>query len=102
LVIIGKVTLQQTTQMPLAENYHMIQTFPTYRTDQPLGISVLPRTPGCGNYFSDPQRLHATAKLMTVNRVTITHEVTLRIALREGFDDLLTRPLGRRVFGDAT
>jgi hypothetical protein len=62
-VIVGKVTLQQTTQMPLAENYHMIQTFPTYRTDQSLGISVLPRTPGCGDYFSCQLSLYLRMEL---------------------------------------
>src|SRR5215472_379458 len=100
-VIVSKVTLQQTTQVPWTENHHMIQTLLPNRGDQPLSIGVLPRTPGCGDDFPGVQRLDATAKLMTVDRITIAEQIAPGIAFRERFDDLLTGPFGGRMCGDA-
>jgi len=37
--------------MPLIEDYYVVQTFPSNRTDQPLDECILPRTPGCGYDF---------------------------------------------------
>src|SRR5215471_19313033 len=100
-VIVSKVTLQQTTQVPWTENHHMIQTLPPNRADQPLSIGVLPRTPGCGDDFPGVQSLDATAKLMTVDRFTIAERIARGIAGREHIDDLLTGAFGGRMCGDA-
>jgi hypothetical protein len=45
--------------------------------------------------------LHATAKVVVVNRVAIPDQILLGITIRKGFHDLLRRPLRRRMFGDA-
>lgn len=56
-VITGKVALEHATEMSLRENHHVIQTFATDRSDQPLGIGVLPRIPGLTDDFFSPRAI---------------------------------------------
>jgi hypothetical protein len=100
-VIVGKVVLQHASEVPLAEDHHMIEVFPANRSDPPLGITVLPRTPGCRYDFFDPPGMDAIAKLVTIDRVTITDQIMLGITFGKGFHDLLTRSFCRRMFRDA-
>jgi len=41
-VVVTEILLEDATQMPLAEDDHMVETFPTDRTDHGLGVRVLP------------------------------------------------------------
>jgi len=41
-VVVGDILLENQPQMPPAENDHMLETFPTDRADDPLGVGVLP------------------------------------------------------------
>jgi hypothetical protein len=107
-MIVGKVALQQTTKVPPIQNYHMIQTFTTNRTDQPFRECILPGTPGRGDNFFHGQRVDAATKRIAIDRVTIPNQVPPRITFpkrlghfRTRLGHLLSRPLCRRMFSDA-
>src|SRR5215467_14182342 len=79
----------------------MVQAFPSNRADQPLGECILPGTSRCGDHFFYAQRLYATTKLVAVDRITVANQIMHGIAFCKGFHDLLSRPFGGRVLGDA-
>jgi hypothetical protein len=91
-MIVGKVALQQTTKVPPIQNYHMIQTFTTNRTDQPFRECILPRTPRRGDNFFHGQRMDAATKRIAIDRVTIPNQVLPRITFRKRLGHLLSRP----------
>jgi hypothetical protein len=97
---VGQIALQQTTEVPLTDDNHVVQTFTPNRPDQPLYERVLPWTPGRGHDFGYSEHLDARPKIATIDWVTISDQITLRVPLRERFDDLLWRPFGGRMFGD--
>src|SRR5712675_1211348 len=43
LITILQVRQQYVTEVPLAEHNNVVKAFPSDRTDQPFGISILPR-----------------------------------------------------------
>src|SRR6266403_1913652 len=43
LIIIFQVRQQYVTEVPLSEHTNVVKAFPSDRTDQPFGISILPR-----------------------------------------------------------
>ena len=99
-VVVHKIALQQATEVPLVEDDHVVQTFPPHRSDQPLDESSLPGTPRGSDDFAYSEHLNTKAKAAAIDRATIGDQITLRVPLRERFDDLLRRPFGGRMFGD--
>src|SRR6266481_4150720 len=43
LIIIFQVRQQYVTEVPLSEHNNVVKAFPSDRTDQPFGVSILPR-----------------------------------------------------------
>src|SRR5258705_9113458 len=43
LIIVFQVRRQYVTEVPLAEHNNVVKALPSDRTDQPFGISILPR-----------------------------------------------------------
>jgi hypothetical protein len=79
----------------------MVQALPSNRADQPLGECILPGTSRRGDHFFYAQRLYATTKLVAVDRITVANQIMRGIAFCKGFHDLLSRPFGGRMLGDA-
>jgi hypothetical protein len=42
-IIIGNILPKDPTQMRLPKHDHVVETFPSDRADQPLGVRILPR-----------------------------------------------------------
>jgi hypothetical protein len=42
LIIIFQIRQQQMSEVPLSEHNNVVKAFPSDRTDQPFGISILP------------------------------------------------------------
>jgi hypothetical protein len=74
-VMVGEVADQDAAHVPFAEDENVIQTFAPDRADQALHERVLPWAVRCGEDFGDPHTLHAMAKLLVVNLVTIVQEI---------------------------
>src|SRR5215472_15468711 len=53
LVIVAEIVFEQSPQMVVIENDHMIQALATNASDHPLDIAILPRAPWCNLNFFD-------------------------------------------------
>ncbi len=42
--------------MRLAEHDHVVEAFPTNRSDEPLNVAILPRSAWCRRMIADPHR----------------------------------------------
>ncbi len=52
-MVIFEVLTEDPEQMPIAQHDEVIKAFSSDRSDQPLGISVLPGRSGCGQHLFD-------------------------------------------------
>src|SRR2546428_5761359 len=88
-MIIGNVRGQETSQMPLAEDDHVVQTLAPNGSDQSLRIRILPRA-GRGRYdFGDPHAGDAAPEHIPVDGIAIPQQPSRRGVVRKGLDDLL-------------
>ena len=78
----------------------MIQTLSANAADEAFRERILPRTPCRREHFLNGHSLNPNSKLSTVYPVTISDEISRRRIFREGFNDLLRRPFGRRMLRD--
>ena len=53
LVVVAKVLLEDSTEVFIVENDHMIQTFSPDGTDQPLDVRILPWRSSCDQHLLD-------------------------------------------------
>ena len=96
-MVVIQITGKQPLQMRLIEHNHMIEQLAADRADEPFDVGVLPeRAWGADNLF-DAQVFDSPLERLAVNTVAITHQKPRGRIERECFDDLLRRPLGRRV-----
>src|SRR5215831_5119317 len=99
-MVITKVTFQNSTEMPLVDYDHVVQTFSSNTSDHPFRIAILPRTPSGYRYLLDAQSINSYAEIMTINPITISYQVARHGVVGKRFHDLLCRPTGGRVFRD--
>jgi hypothetical protein len=78
--------------MPGVQDHEVVQTVSSYRTDQAFGIRILPRTPGRCEYFSNVQRRDPQTNLVAVDAIPISYQISWRIPIGEGLNDLLGCP----------
>ena len=76
LVVIGKVRGQDSTEMLLAEDNHVIETISTNGSDKPLSVGILPGRPRCCEHLVDSDAAHSTAKLVSVDAIAIADPCT--------------------------
>ena len=86
--------------MSLAEDEHVIQALAPDRADEPLREGILPRALRRGENLVDPHALHAAAKLLAIDVVTVAEEIGRCGLVRKGIHDLLSGPLGGGVLSD--
>src|SRR5262245_60988123 len=86
--------------MGFAENHEVVEALAADRADHPLDEGILPRGAWSGQDLVDSHALDAPHELVAVETVTITEQVGRSRVMREGLDDLPSRPLGRGVVGD--
>jgi hypothetical protein len=85
--------------MLLSQHEHVIQALPPDGAHQPFRERVLPRALRCGEDFADPQVSEAILETFAVDLVPVSDQVLWRPVFREGFQDLLSGPTRRRMFG---
>ena len=98
-MVVAEVVGEDLSEVPLAEYDRVIQAFASDTPDQPLDLRALPR-----RLWSDQHFLHAQAGDSLPERhpadpVTVAQQVLGRVGPGGGLDDLLGRPLSRRVGG---
>ena len=99
LVVVGEIAGQDAAEVSLTEDEHVIQALAPNRADEPFGERILPRTVGRRKEVSDAHAFDTMPELLAVDSVTVVEEIGRRSVIREGIDDLLSRPVGSGVLG---
>ncbi len=74
-IIIVDVACKDVAKVPLARHYDMIQAFPPDRTDQPLGVAVLPwRACRCG-MVANAERANSADEYAAVTSIPIADQI---------------------------
>src|ERR1700751_6307658 len=84
-------------KVPLAEHDNVVKTFPADRTDQPFGISVLPRRSRRGWPIPDAHRPKAADEDVAVDSIAVTDDVSRRYFPTTGLGELARNPFSRWV-----
>src|ERR1700687_2554243 len=99
-MIIGEVRGEEPSQMPLAEDDHMVETLAPNGSDQSLRIWVLPWAGRTRHDLSDTHAGDTTAEHVPVDGIAIPQQPPRRSVVRKRLNDLLRRPGGGGIFGD--
>src|SRR6202022_835063 len=92
LVVITHVRQQDVTEVSLAEHNNVVKAFPSDRTDQPFGISILPRgTRRCWS-VANAYRSESADKDLTIGPVPVTNEIAGRLFPAACLRDLICDP----------
>ena len=68
-VIVAEIAFQDSSQMVLVEDQHMIQAFTPNRPDDAFDIRIVPRGTGCNENLLDPEGMNATREVLAVDAV---------------------------------
>src|SRR5215471_13939635 len=86
--------------MPLVDHDHMVQAYSANASDHPFRITVLPRTPSRYRNLPDTHSINSPGEVVSVDPITIAHQVARHGVVGKGLDDLLRRLRCGRVFHD--
>jgi hypothetical protein len=85
--------------MLLSQHNHVIQAFAPDGAHQPFRQRVLPRALRCCPDFGDASVSEAIPETIAVDLVPISDQISRRRVVGERFQDLLSGPIRRRMFG---
>ena len=71
LVIVAEIVFEQSAQMIVIKDDHMIQALATNASDHPLDIAILPRTPWCNVNFFDAHSFDSRCEGIAVDSVAV-------------------------------
>ena len=84
IVIIVKAFPKDAVQMSFVQHDHVVKALLTYRTDDAFAIGVLPRRAWYDRDFFDSHAFDAMSKVVAIDVVAITKEITWCFLVREG------------------
>src|SRR6266481_2989383 len=97
LVVVAGVRGHDPVEMCLAKHDHMVDALASYRADQSLHICVLPgRMWGRGS-IPDAQAAQPSLHDLTIDGVTVSHEIFRCFIPRKRLDNLPSDPLRSRM-----
>ena len=99
VVIVG-VGFQDPTQMHLAQNYDVVHTLTSDRSDQPFGRAILPRRGWCGRLVPDAHGAQSARDDAAIDPVAIADEVVRNLIPGKCFRYLTCNPFGRGICCD--
>lgn len=91
-LVVRDILGQNGPEVPLVEHDQMVQTLPSDRADQPLGVWILPRRPRADDDFLDAHRLDLLPEVASVDAVAVSQHEPRRCVEGERLDDLSGRP----------
>src|SRR5215831_12716928 len=94
-VVIAEIIYEQSTQMVVIEDDHMIQTLATNASDHPLHVAILPRTPWRYADLLDAHSYDSRCEAFAVDSVAVLNHKSRSAVFRKPFDDLLCCPTRR-------
>src|ERR1700756_2169836 len=80
------------TEVPLSEHDNVVKAFPSDRTDQSFGTSILPRGARRRGSIADAYRSESADKNLTISAVPVTNEIAGSLFSTAGFRDLICDP----------
>ena len=86
--------------MSLVEHYDVPKALSSYGADDPLRVRILPWRSRCNEHCLDAHVLDAFPEEVVVDRIPVPDQEPWRLILGKRLDDLLSRPLGRRIRRD--
>src|ERR1700680_1914086 len=92
LIIIFQVRQQHMSEVPLSEHNNVVKAFPSDRTDQPFGISILPRGARRRRSIADAYRSESADKDLTIGPVPVTNEIAGSLFPATCFRELICDP----------
>src|SRR5262245_13153891 len=96
-VIVAEVIFEQTAQVVVTDDDHMIQALATNASNHPLHIAVLPRTSRCDTNLLDAHSFNPRPEAFTVDSVAVADHEPRSTVFWKRFDDLLCSPNRRRI-----
>ena len=99
-MIVVDVFAQDSPQVPLVEDNHMVETLTSNGADHPFDKWILPRGARCGKDLLHPETVDTSVEVRSVGLVSVPYQVPRRCIPWKSIDHLLCRPLGGRMFGD--
>src|ERR1700688_2511103 len=97
LIVVLHVRQQDVTKMSFAQHDNMIDTFPSDRTDQSFGVSVLPRGTRRCRSVANAHRSKSTDKDLTTGPVPVTNEIAGSLFPAACFRELICDPFRSRM-----
>src|SRR5437899_12182626 len=98
LIIIFQVRQQYVAEVPLSEHNNVVKAFPSDRTDQPFGITILPRGAWRRWSVANAHRSKLSDEDIAIGPIAIADQVVGNPLRAEGFRNLICNPSfgGRR------
>src|SRR5437016_10735631 len=99
LVEVFHVRQQHVPKVPLPKHNDMVNAFPPDRTDQPFGISILPRRSRRSRSISDAHRANTPSEYLAIGTIPVVDEVLWSPLPAACLSELVGDPLGGGVRG---
>ena len=91
-MIVGQEQSDPPIERSLAEDDHMIEAFPANRPHEPLYVGSLPRRPGRGKHFLNPQGLDWLREVAAKNLIAVAQEILGALGRRETLPAVAVSP----------
>src|SRR6202140_79424 len=92
LIIIFEVRQQHMSEVPLSEHNNVVKAFPSDRTDQPFGISILPRGAWRRWSVANAHRSKSSDEDIAIGPIAIADQIVGSPFPAESFRDLICDP----------
>ncbi len=96
-MVVVEVIGEDPSEVALVENDAVIKALASNRSDESLHIRILPWRSWRHDYYFDTHALDALAEVPAVDAVAVSDQEARGFVIRKGFNELLSRPLGRRI-----
>src|SRR5713226_4089958 len=101
LIIIFQVRQQYVTEVPLSEHNNVVKAFPSDRTDQPFGVSILPRGAWRRWSVANAHRSKSSDEDIAIGLIAIADQIVGSPFPAKGFRNLICNPFCGRMRCDA-
>src|SRR6476620_7692736 len=96
-IVICHVRQQQVTEVALAEHDNVVKAFPSDRTDQPFGISVLPWGTRQRRLIANAHGSNPSDENVTIDCIAIADQIAEKLLPSAGFRYLVCDPFRGRM-----
>src|SRR6267378_3765080 len=101
LIIIFEVRQQYVTEVPLSEHNNVVKAFPSDRTDQPFGISIMPRGAWRRWSVANAHRSKSSDEDNVIGPIPVADQIVGSPFPAESFRNLICNPSCGRMRCDA-